>query len=411
MQVGIDVVSIDRVADLVARSPRFVTRVFTAVEQRDCIGRPQRWASSWAAKEAVRKLCASSGAALPAFRDIEVVRDDAAGPRVRIGDVDAALALSLSHDRGLAIAVAASGDELSGSRQMAGSAVGVRLPPRPDDAHKGTFGRVLVVAGSRGYTGAPQLAALGAARAGAGLVTLCVPDAVYAIVAAGCLEVMPAPLPDGGAGVLAPGSLETLRERLRTADALVIGPGLGRATETEAALLDVLQPLPCPAVVDADALNIAAHRQLDWRRCAQPVVITPHPAEMARLAGLETAVVQADRKGLAARYAHDHGVVVVLKGAGTVIAAPDGRIHVDAHCVVALATGGTGDVLAGVIGSFIAQGLDTFDAAVAGVVVHAEAGMMVQARRGRAGALASDVVELLPAAQERLRKVIERHAQ
>src|SRR6266516_4913940 len=212
---------------------------------------------------------------------------------------------------------------------------------------------------------------------------------------------MPTALPDAGSGVLNAGALDSLRERLRTAEALVIGPGLGRSAETERALLAVLQPLPCPAVVDADALNIAALARFDWRSCEQPVVITPHPAEMARLAGLETPVVQADRQAVAARYARENDVVVVLKGAGTVIATPDGRLHVDTHRVVALASGGTGDVLAGVIGGFIAQGLSAFDAAVAGVVVHAEAGMLVQAQRGRAGALASDVLDMLPAAQER----------
>jgi NAD(P)H-hydrate epimerase len=240
------------------------------------------------------------------------------------------------------------------------------------------------------------------------LVTLCVPEAIYPIVAAGCLEVMPAPLPDSGSGVLRREGLATLRERLPTADVLVIGPGLGRAADTEDALLDVLRPLPCPAIVDADALSIAAHRRLDWRLCGQPVVITPHPAEMGRLAGLETAVVQADRQGLAARYAGENGVVVVLKGAGTVIAAPDGRVHVDAHHVVALATGGTGDVLAGLIGGLLAQGMDPFDAAVAGVTVHAEAGLIVQARLGRAGGLASDLLDVLPLAQERLRVALER---
>jgi len=410
MRVGVDAVSVDRVAHLVERSPRFVERVFTALERRDCVGKPQRWASSWAAKEAVRKLCASSGEALPAFRDVEVVRDGIAGPRVRIRQVDSPIALSLTHDRGLAIAVAASTAEQPGDLDAPEAPPALVLPPRPDDAHKGTFGRVLVVAGSRGFTGAPQLAATGAARAGAGLVTLCIPEAIYPIVAAGCLEVMPTALPDAGSGVLNAGALDSLRERLRTADALVIGPGLGRSAETESALLAVLQPLPCPAVVDADALNIAAQARFDWRSCEQSVVITPHPAEMARLAGLETPVVQADRQAVAARYARENDVVVVLKGADSVIATPDGRLHVDTHRVVALASGGTGDVLAGVIGGFIAQGLSAFDAAVAGVVVHAEAGMLVQAQRGRAGALASDVLDMLPAAQERLRRVVERRA-
>jgi NAD(P)H-hydrate epimerase len=149
-------------------------------------------------------------------------------------------------------------------------------------------------------------------------------------------------------------------------------------------------------------------QQVDWRRSGQPLVLTPHPAEMGRLARIATREVQADREGVARRYAAERGVVVVLKGAHTVVAAPDGRLHVDAHPgIVALASGGTGDVLAGLVGALLATGLDPFDAAVAGVTVHAEAGTWVQRERGRAGALASDLLDALPAAQERLRRALE----
>ena len=136
-------------------------------------------------------------------------------------------------------------------------------------------------------------------------------------------------------------------------------------------------------------------------------MLTPHPAEMARLAGIDTAAVQADRIGTAERFSKRYGVVVVLKGAETVVAAPGQPTHIDRHRVVALATGGTGDVLAGLIGSMLAQGLAPGDAAVAGVTIHAQAGLMVQGRRGRAGGLASDVVDALPAAQELLRQALE----
>jgi hydroxyethylthiazole kinase-like uncharacterized protein yjeF len=408
MRVGVDVVSIDRVAALVARSPRFVARVYTTREQRDCADKPMRWASSWAAKEAVRKLIASAGGALPAFRDIEIVRDAQSGPSVRIARQETGIALSLSHDNGIGVAVAATGDEPLGAEQSFSAPAGVILPARPDDGHKGTFGRVVVIAGASGYTGAPQLAAMGAARAGAGLVTLCVPDAIYAIVAARCLEVMPAPLPDQSEGVLLIDAIDAVTEQLAKADAAVVGPGLGRARGTAEAVMIVLQRLPCPAVIDADALNIAAANAVDWRAPGQPIVLTPHPAEMGRLIGVETAVVQAGREQAATSYAKERGAIVVLKGAGTVVAAPDGRVHVDAHRVVALATGGTGDVLAGVIGGLLAQRLDAFDAAVAGVTIHAVAGLRVQAERGRAGVLASDVVDALPAAQEEIRRAIER---
>jgi hydroxyethylthiazole kinase-like uncharacterized protein yjeF len=404
--VGVDVTVVDRIAAVLQRHPRFAQRIYTPAEQRISARKPERWASRWAAKEAVRKVCSSRGEAMPAYRDIEVVRRRGGPPRVHIRGEETDIALSLTHDGGLAIAVAASMTLDVPARQPA-RPEGVVLADRPEDGHKGTFGRVVVIAGSKGFTGAPRLAALGAARGGAGLVEVCIPEAIHPIVAAGCLEVMPTPLPDAGTGTLRAEALRELRERMRGADALVIGPGLGRSPETATALLDLLADLPCPAVVDADALNIAAASGFDWRGHGHPVVVTPHPAEMGRLAGIDTGAVQADRIGVAERFAQTHGVTVVLKGAETVVAAAGHPPHVDRHRVVALATGGTGDVLAGLIGAMLAQGLPARDAAVAGVTIHAQAGLMVQERRGRAGALASDLIDALPAAQELLRRAIE----
>jgi hydroxyethylthiazole kinase-like uncharacterized protein yjeF len=406
MVVGVDVTVVDRIAGALERHPRFAQKIYTPGEQRYSGRKPERWASRWAAKEAVRKLCSSSGEAMPAYRDIEVVRRRGGPPRVHIRGEETPIALSLTHDGGLAIAVAV--NRLgSRRRELPVPPEGLVLADRPDDGHKGTFGRVVVIAGSLGFTGAPRLAALGAARGGAGLVEVCVPESIHPIVAAGCLEVMPTPLPDAGTGALHRSAVAVVRDRLRGADALVIGPGLGRSPDTVRALLELLAGLPCPAVVDADALNIVATSGFDWKLSAHTNVVTPHPAEMGRLAGVDTKAVQADRVGTAERYAQQHNVVVVLKGAETVVAAPGHPTHVDRHRVVALATGGTGDVLAGLIGSLLAQGLSPRDAAVAGVTIHAQAGLMVQARRGRAGALASDVIETLPAAQELLRQALE----
>jgi hydroxyethylthiazole kinase-like uncharacterized protein yjeF len=406
MVVGVDVTVVDRIASLLERNPRFAQRIYTEGERRISAGKPERWASRWAAKEAVRKLCSSQGDAMPAYRDIEVVRSRGGPPRVHIRGEETPIALSLTHDGGLAIAVAISRG--AGRRHaLPAHPDDLVLADRPEDGHKGTFGRVVVIAGSKAFTGAPRLAAMGAARGGAGLVEVCVPDAIHAIVAAGCLEIMPTSLPDLGTGTLHPSAIPTVRERLRGADALVIGPGLGRSPDTVSALLELLVGLPCPAVVDADALNIVAGSEFDWKLCEQTNVVTPHPAEMGRLAGIDTAAVQADRIATAERYAEQHGVVVALKGAETVVAASGHPTHIDTHRVVALATGGTGDVLAGLIGSMLAQGLAPRDAAVAGVTIHAQAGLMVQARRGRAGALASDVIDTLPAAQELLRQALE----
>jgi hydroxyethylthiazole kinase-like uncharacterized protein yjeF len=408
--VGVDVTVVDRIAGALRRNPRFAQRIYTDAEQRYAAAKPERWASRWAAKEAVKKLYGSIGERMPAYKDIEVVRRRGGAPQVHVRGEPTDIALSLTHDGGLAIAVAVS----RGPRRrhsLPEVPDGFTLADRPDDGHKGTFGRVVVVAGSKDYTGAPRLAAMGAARGGAGLVEVCIPASIHPIVAATCLEVMPTSIPDAGTGVLHPEGRSVLRERTNDADALVVGPGLGRAPETSSAVLDLLADMRCPAVIDADALNIVAaataDERFDWSRCDLLNVITPHPAEMARLAGIDTAAVQADRIGTAERYAAQHGVVVVLKGAETVIAQRGQPTFVDRHRVVALATGGTGDVLAGLIGSMLAQGLAPRDAAIAGVTIHAQAGLMAQARRGRAGVLASDVIDALPSAQELLRQAIE----
>jgi ADP-dependent NAD(P)H-hydrate dehydratase / NAD(P)H-hydrate epimerase len=284
---------------------------------------------------------------------------------------------------------------------------GVALPDRPEDAHKGTFGTVVVVGGAVGFSGAPVMSATAAARGGAGKVRACVPEPIYTAVAAQTLEVMAHPLPSAEGG-FARTALQPLRERyLGDAAALVLGPGVGRAAGTELFVLDLLGDLPVPTVVDADGLNIAAARHFDWRRCTRPVVLTPHPAEMGRLCELPTADVQSRRRELAVAFSARTGTVVVLKGSDTVVAAPDGRVHVSNIRVVALATGGSGDVLSGLLAAMLAQGLDPFGAAVAAVFIHAEAALAVQARLGRAGALPRDLLEELPVAQERTRRVLE----
>jgi NAD(P)H-hydrate epimerase len=410
--VGVDLATVSRVAAVAQRRPRFLQRIYTERERRRCEGHPERLATRWAAKEAVKKLLGSLGEyPLPLYKEIEVVNRRGGAPTALVRGVDRGIALTLTHELDLAVAVAVlvAGDALS-LPLSAPLPDDVVLPRRPDEGHKGTFGTVVVVAGAYGFTGAAYLSSMGAARGGAGLIRACVPHAIYPVLATKLVEVMAHPLPDGGRGTFGDDSRDALqREHLPLADAVVVGPGLGQAPETQQAVVALLRTLPCPAVVDADGLNIAAAHDVDWRAAGQPVVLTPHPAEMGRLARLDTAQVQADREAVAQRYARERGAVVVLKGAHTVVAAPDGRLHIDEHRgIVALASGGTGDVLAGLIGAFLGAGADAFDAAVAGVTVHAEAGAAVQAERGRAGALAGDLLDALPAAQERVRRAIER---
>ncbi|MFZ6030946.1 MAG: NAD(P)H-hydrate dehydratase [Chloroflexota bacterium] len=272
-----------------------------------------------------------------------------------------------------------------------------RLPARPLDAHKGTFGAALVVAGSLNYSGAALLAGEAAYRIGAGWVTLAVPASLHAALAGQLPEATWVLLPEEN-GFIAAAAADVLREQLERPTALLIGPGLGLQQSTGNFLADFLPGFPSetsfPAlVIDADGLKLLAWRP-DWpSRLPAPAVLTPHPGEMAILTGLAGQEVQADRIGVAERYAARWGHVVVLKGAGTVIAAPDGRTAVIAVATPALARAGTGDVLAGMIAGLRAQGLDAFEAAAAGAWIHAQAGLRAAESLGSTAAvLAGDVL-------------------
>jgi NAD(P)H-hydrate epimerase len=192
--------------------------------------------------------------------------------------------------------------------------------------------------------------------------------------------------------------------QLESADAGVLGPGLGRDSSTWRLVHDLVRHSPCPLVVDADGLNALADAPRVLKKLGKNQVLTPHPGEMSRLIRKSTAEIQRNRAGLASKAASEWGAVVVLKGARTVVAAPDGRVSEDPHEVPALATGGTGDVLSGLIAALIGQGSDPFTAAVTGVYVHGESGRRLQDRIGESGLLAGDLLLEIPAVMNKLRQ-------
>lgn len=295
------------------------------------------------------------------------------------------------------------------------------LPARPPDAHKGTFGKALIVAGSVNYTGAAYLAGASATRAGAGLVTLALPAAIHEAVAAHLTEATYLLLPHE-LGVIAAGAVGVLAEQLEDYDALLLGPGLGRERETAAfveRLLGgvedrrhlgfasggqgeaVLPRLP-PLVLDADGLNILSEME-DWpKRLPPESILTPHPGEMARLMDCGIGDVQADRVAVAQSQAAEWGQVIVLKGAHTVVAAPEGGSAIEPFANPGLATAGTGDVLAGTIVALRAQGLGAFEAAAAGAYLHGLAGELAREDIGAAGMVAGDVLARLPRAWQHI---------
>ena len=264
------------------------------------------------------------------------------------------------------------------------------FPRRPPDAHKGDAGRVAIVAGSRGKAGAALLAALGALRAGAGLVTIACPASIEPGFLARLPEAMTLPLPDED-GALSPAAAEALRALLESCDAAAVGPGLGTG-EGARRTVAAVAAARLPALFDADALNAFAGRPEAFRRKA-PSIITPHPGEAARLLGSTVARIQRDRPAAAAELARRARAVAMLKGAGTISASPTGNLWLNPTGSAALAKGGTGDVLAGVGAAFLGQGLEASDAAVAAAFVHGLAGEAAGAARGQRGALATEVAD------------------
>lgn len=269
------------------------------------------------------------------------------------------------------------------------------LPPRSADANKGTFGRVLVVAGSRGMSGAAILCGTAALRGGAGLVRIATPASVQPIVAAGNPCYMTAPLPEDTEGILAPEAAEKLIALAGSSSVAAIGPGLSRSAALPDLLLSFLAQTTVPLVLDADALNALAGRTADLRLHHGPVVITPHPGEFARLLNCDIPTVQADRQMLAASFAATHGAIVVLKGHDTIVT--DGqRLAVNATGNPGMATGGTGDVLTGLLAALLAQGLEPFAAARLAVHLHGLAGDLARDNLGEVSLIASDLLDYLP---------------
>ena len=286
--------------------------------------------------------------------------------------------------------------------------VGGHLPTRPLDSHKGTFGHVLIVAGSRNYAGAAFLAAQAAVRAGAGLVTLATPESVYPIAAGKLTEVIHLPLPEDDEGLVLPAAAELIRSNISRYDALAVGCGLGQSEGTrqfmERLVLDQPQ-LPIPLVIDADGLNNLSRLESWWERLAGTTVLTPHPGEMATLAGTPTSEIQRDRIAAARKWADYWKVGLVLKGAHTVVARSNQAVRVSPFANPGLASGGTGDVLTGIIGGLMAQGLSVDLAAACGVYLHGQAGANAALDVGEAGLTATDLVQRLPQTIGQLRHV------
>jgi hydroxyethylthiazole kinase-like uncharacterized protein yjeF len=272
------------------------------------------------------------------------------------------------------------------------------LDPRPPDAHKGDYGHLCVLAGSPGKTGAAAMICQGALRIGAGLVTLGIPASLNPILEAKLTEAMTEPLPDVPAGYLSSDALKHIRQLLKGKTACALGPGISTQPQVQELLLELITRVPVPLVIDADGITAVALRPEILKECKNTIVLTPHPGEMARLIGTTTKKVQEDRIGVAKAFATTYNCIVVLKGNRTVIATPDERIYINPTGNPGMASGGVGDVLTGIIGGLMAQGLSPVDAVLWGVYLHGMAGDLAVQTIGEISLIAGDIIDYIPRA-------------
>lgn len=270
------------------------------------------------------------------------------------------------------------------------------LPSRKKGAHKGTMGHLLVIAGSLGKQGAPQMTALAALRSGAGLVTLALPQSIEKGVSLQTMELMTLPLPESGSGSIALSGEKEVINAIEGKRVVAIGPGLSQDPETQELIKHLITKVSVPLVIDADGINALATDLSILKQKKGPVILTPHPGEMGRLMGLSAEAVQKDRFNIAAQFAKEWGVILVLKGPHSIISLPEGLLWVNNTGNPGMATSGIGDALTGMIAACIAQGLSPEQSAILGVYLHGLAGDLAAAQKGEAGLITSDLIHHIP---------------
>lgn len=273
---------------------------------------------------------------------------------------------------------------------------------RPDDSNKGTLGSLLCICGSYGMAGAAIMAGKAALRCGIGLLKIAVPKSIYPVCATNILESVYYPLEETSNGVISSKNTDFLLEMCEKSSAVVIGCGLSVCDDTKNLVQSVITNCEKPLVIDADALNCICNKPEILKNLKAPAIITPHPGEMARLLHSTPKTVNSSRENTATDFAKKFGVVTVLKGAGTIIASPDGEVYINHTGNSGMATGGSGDVLSGIIGSLLAQGASPINAAAAGVFLHGTIGDLAAEKLGKISMLPTDMIDMIPTAYLKL---------
>lgn len=425
---GIDIVKTDRIKKAIEKNSRFLDKFFT-YEELAYISDKNRNANTvagiFAAKEAVSKVL-GTGISGFKWKNIEILHDELNKPYVNLSGLAQEIAirkgienihLSISHDGGLAIAFAIGESAMNNNivndnLQLENSSKDYKLidvqlvrniiPVRNKASHKGTYGRVGIIAGSIGMTGAACLVASAALKSGSGLVYSFVPKSLNSIFEIKLTEVITKPVEDLGKGFFAIEALEDILKEIDSIQYFAIGPGMGVDLERIDFIKEILNYIHKPIVIDGDGLNCCVENIETLFNRDDATIITPHPGELSRLLGKSIEEIQRDRIKYARFTAQKLGVITVLKGANSIVCSPEGRLFVNTTGNPGMATAGSGDVLTGVITSFMGQGIKPLEAAVAGVYIHGLAGDLAASKKGQYGMIASDILEHIPYAIKKL---------
>lgn len=404
IKTGIDIVEINRIRKNLDKNNSFLTRVFTDKEIEYIKGknyRAETVAGMFASKEAYSKFLGTGFSGI-GLKDIEVYHNEKDKPSIVFKGIKVNADLSISHSDNNAVAVVC-GTETMGSKVTNETLIKMQklLPKRRSDAHKGDFGRIFILGASKGMTGAVCLTSMGALRCGCGLLNVGVPDSVYSVVATKLTEAMTMGYDDYDGKFSHKNSREII-ERINLSDVTGFGMGFGQGEEINKLVYDIIENAEKPLVIDADGINAVSGNIDILEKLKVKAVITPHPMEMSRLTGKSISEIQKDRLGTALCFSEKYNVVTVLKGEHTVVADTDGSYYINETGNPGMATGGSGDVLTGMIASFVGQGLSQFEASLLSVYLHGRAGDLAAEELGEHSVIASDILGKIPLAIKEL---------
>lgn len=406
---GVDIVKIPRIEKLMEKNrDAFLNRVFRDEEIEYIKSRSynlQTIAGLYAAKEAISKLL-GTGIGEVNFKHMEIIHDERGKPHVLLHDKGEetfnflnmkSIEISISHERKYAIAYAI-GETFEPKEDIViPEKIISILPKRKEDSHKGTYGRVGIIGGMRGMTGAAYLATMAALRTGSGLVYTIAPSSISQVLSMKMIEAIIRPVEDNGKGYFVLDSLDEILEIIDDMDVIAIGPGIGVDSERVQVVKEVLLNCRKPVIIDADGLNCLSEMGLDvLKERKGATVITPHPGEMARLIGVKTKELQKKRIEYSKEIWNRYNITVVLKGTGTIVGSSNKDIYINTTGNPGMATAGSGDVLTGIIASLLGQGISSYDAAVLGVYLHGLSGDLAKIEKGEYGMIARDILENLP---------------